>query len=165
MSGVLIIGLVFVAGVVALWLFIRYVVLALINGHRVVITASVGSVVVGAVVLSVALIGRNPVTAALAAAGAIVAAGIYVGGMWIIFGTTREHILDRAAFVARGLLMKYSITDHALMSDVSGWVGVSFLGEFRGVFALRVTTSAGSKKSLLFGKGLFKFLGKPGESS
>ena len=161
MSGVLITAFALVAGVVALWLLIRYVVLALINGHRVVITASVGAVLVGAVVLSVALIGRSPVTVAVAVAGAVVALAVYLGGMWVIFGTTTEHILDRAGFVARGLLMKYSVTDRALMSEVPGGGGVRVLGELWGVSLLRVTTSAGSKKSLLFSKGLFKFIGKP----
>lgn len=161
MSGVLIAAFALVAGVVSLWLLIRYVVLALINGHRVVVTAPVGTVLIGAVALSVALIGRNPVTVAVAAAGAVVAAGIYVGGVWVVFGSTTGHVLNRAEFVASGLLMKYSVTDDTLKSEVPGGGGVRVLGGLSGVLLLRVTTSAGSKISLLFSKGLFKFIGKP----
>lgn len=165
MSGVLITAFALVAGVVALWLLIRYVVLALINGHRVVITASVAAVFIAAVVFAVAMIGRDPVSVVIVVASAVLAATVYLAGLWVVFGTTTEHILDRAAFVARGLLMKYSVTDRALMSEVPGGGGVRVLGELWGVSLLRVTTSSGSKKSLLFSKGLFKFIGKRGGSS
>ena len=161
MSGVLITAFALVAGAVALWLFIRYVVLALINGHRVVITASVAAVFIAAVVLAVAMIGRDPVSVVIVVAGAVLAATVYLAGLWVVFDTTTEHLLDRAEFVARGLLMEYEVTDRGLIGDGSVHVLAAALG---GLW-LRVITSSGSKKSLLFSKGLFKFIGKPGGSS
>ena len=148
------------AGAVALWVMVRYVVLALIYGRRVVITSAVGAKLVAATALVVAMVSLHPaIIVAVGGVAVVAVTAIYIAKPWVVFGATTEYILDRAEFVARGLLMKYRRTGRGLVTEPSGDASISVLAALWGAHILRVTTTSDSKKSLLFSQGLVKFIG------
>ena len=154
------IAIVVVAGVIMFWLVLRHGVLALMRGRRVILTSRVGAILVmGIATVVAALSDGAALIFGLLVGGFLIAAAIYASGVWMVFGTDADFILDRAQFVARGLLMKPERTDHLLIAGPPPGARVAVKGGLLGARAIRISAPRASKKSLLFLQGLEKLLG------
>lgn len=145
------------AALVLLALVVRYIVLQLAYGRRVVITAGVLAMMIAALAVLVAALAGGTAAVLAVALGAIGVAAVLVLGVWVVAGASRDLILGQGELVARGLLMSARRNGREVVVDPTG-TGVIVVAGGRPLHLLRVRTVRRDRKSLLFAQGLAKFV-------
>jgi hypothetical protein len=153
----------FVAGItggaLTLWVVVRNVLLATKRRRRVVIVPGAGAMLlVGLGLLAAAPIGGGEARPAVVAVAAVLATAVVVRDIWVVVPASPDEVLAKAELVTRGLRLTADRNGRSIVAT-GGFGAFVVAAAARRAVLLRVPTDRSAPKSLLFARGLEKFLG------